>query len=408
MVEAIFYAIILILVIEFVLNRTLAFLNVKSSKMPLPDLLSGIYDEQKYKKQQDYFRVNQLFSGLVSTFSFLFLLCMFVFGGYAWIDNFVRLFAENEILVTLLFFGFLMILNLLIDLPFDLYATFVIEERFGFNRSTPKLFFVDLLKSLLLNVLIGGGLLALIAWIYQQMPDWFWLLAWGVLTAFMLFMNFFYSDLIVPLFNKQTPLEEGELRTAIQNFAEKTDFQLTDIYVLDNSKRSTKANAYFTGFGKKKRIVLYDTLIQQLTTDEIVAVLAHEIGHCKHHHTLRNVIVSLCSNLLLFFLLGIVLKYDVVAQAAGCASASFHVNMLIFGMLYTPISMLLGILSNIFSRRFEYQADAFVKTNGYSTHLISALKKISSQALSNLQPHPLYVFLHYSHPTLYQRIVALQ
>ena len=408
MVTVIFYAIILIFILEFLLGRILSYLNIQYSKNPLPDLLSDIYDEQKYKKQQSYFRVRAKFGWFSSCLSFLFLLLMFVFGGYAWVDEFARTFVENEILVTLFFFGFLMLVNVVVDLPFDLYYTFVIEEKFGFNRTTPKIFFLDMLKGLLLNMLIGGILISVIALIYQQIPNWFWLLAWGVLTAFMLFMNFFYSDLIVPLFNKQTPLEAGELRTAIQQFAEKTNFKIQDIYVLDNSKRSTKANAYFTGFGRKKRIVLYDTLIQQLTVEEIVAVLAHEIGHCKHRHTLKNVVISLFSNLLLFFFLGIVLKYDVVAQAAGCTHASFHINMLVFGMLYTPVSMLLGICSNVFSRRFEYQADAFVKTYGNSDDLISALKKISAQALSNLQPHPLSVFFNYSHPTLYQRIIALK
>ena len=226
MVATIFYTIILIFILEFLLGRTLSYLNIQYSKRPLPDLLSDIYDAQKYKKQQSYFRTRAKFGWFSSCLSFLFLLLMFVFGGYAWIDDFTRNFVENEILVTLFFFGFLMIVNVVIDLPFDLYYTFVIEEKFGFNRTTPKIFFLDMLKGLLLNMLIGGILISVIAFIYQQMPNWFWLLAWGVLTAFMLFMNLFYSDLIVPLFNKQTPLENGELRTAIQQFAEKTNFKI--------------------------------------------------------------------------------------------------------------------------------------------------------------------------------------
>ncbi len=408
MVTIIYYTIIAILVAEFALSRTLSYLNVKQSKLPLPAALADIYDDEKYQKQQSYFRTNQRFRWVTSTFSVVFTIAMFALGGYALVDTLARMMAGNEVVVTLLFFGILMIINVLFDLPFDIYDTFVIEERFGFNRTTPKLFCTDMLKSMLLNALIGGALLATMALIYEQIADWFWLLAWGVVTVFSLFMNVFYSELIVPLFNKQTPLPEGELRTAIEDFAQKTSFAVTDIYVLDSSKRSTKANAYFTGFGKKKRIVLYDTLIEQLKTDEIVAVLAHEIGHYKHRHTLKNIVVALASNLLMFYLFGLILKYDVVAQAAGCAEASFHINLLVFGMLYTPVSLLLGIGSNVLSRRFEYQADAFVAANGNADALISALKKISSQALSNLQPHPLFVFFNYSHPTLYQRMQALK
>ena len=257
-------------------------------------------------------------------------------------------------------------------------------------------------------MLISGIILSVIFVIYEQIPDWFWLLAWASMSAFSLFMSLFYSNLIVPLFNKQTPLEEGELRNAIQVFAEKTNFKLKNIYVINGSKRSSKANAYFTGLGVKKRIVLYDTLIQQLSTEEIVAVLAHEIGHNKHQHTLKNLLISLTLNLLLFFIFGIILKYDVFAQAIGCQLASFHVNMLVFSTLYSPISMLLGFWRNVLSRKFEYQADAFVKENGMEDALISSLKKISSQALSNLTPHPLVVRVRYTHPTLYQRIVALK
>ncbi|HPH73237.1 MAG TPA: M48 family metallopeptidase, partial [Paludibacteraceae bacterium] len=226
-------------------------------------------------------------------------------------------------------------------------------------------------------------------------------------SAFGLFMSLFYSELIVPLFNKQTPLEAGELRDAIEVFAEKTDFQLKNIYVIDGSKRSTKANAYFTGWGRKKRIVLYDTLINELTTSEIVAVLAHEIGHNKHKHTIKGIILSLATNLIMFFLLGLILNNDAFAQALGCQQASFHINLLVFSILYTPLSLVLDVFGNLLSRKHEYQADAFVKANGYGEQLISALKKISSSTLSNLTPHPAFVFFHYSHPTLYQRVKAL-
>lgn len=408
MENLIYFSILTILVLEFVFNRTLSFLTIKHSSQPIPEELKDLYNEERYKKQQNYLRTNAKFGLISSTFSFLFVFCMFAFGGYSGVDFVARSITSNLLLVTLLFFAILKIIDFIIDIPFDYYATFVIEERFGFNRATKKTFVLDLLKGLFLGMLISGLTLSAIFIIYQQIPDWFWILAWALMAAFSLFMSLFYSNLIVPLFNKQTPLEEGELRNAIQSFAEKTNFKLKNIYVINGSKRSSKANAYFTGFGAKKRIVLYDTLIQQLSTEEIVSVLAHEIGHNKHQHTLKNLTISLTSNLLLFFVFGIILKYDVFAQAVGCQAASFHINMLVSSILYSPISMFLGFWRNSLSRKFEYQADAFVRENGLEDALISALKKISAQALSNLTPHPFVVRIRYSHPTLYQRIIALK
>ncbi len=404
----IFIALITIFVLDFCFSRTLSLLNIKNSKAPIPAPLQGLYDDEKYAKQQAYFHANATFGWISATFSFLLMLGMLIFGGFAWLDTLVRTWTENELLITLAFFGILFIANYLLNIPFSIYDTFVIETKFGFNKVTPKLFIIDALKSLLLSIVINGALLTAIVLIYQQIPDYFWIVAWSVVTAFSLFMNFFYSELIVPLFNKQTPLEAGELRDAIEKFAQKADFQLKNIYVIDGSKRSTKANAYFAGFGKKKRIVLYDTLIKQLTTDEIVAVLAHEIGHYKHRHTLKNIALTLTINLLLFAILGFVLHSDALAQALGCPKASFHINMLVFSILYTPINLLFDLIDNVISRRHEYQADAFVKENGYGESLISALKKITAQAMSNLTPHPAYVFVHYSHPTLLQRINAIE
>jgi STE24 endopeptidase len=403
----IFYSVLIILILDFILGRTLSFLNIKASNAPIPDLLVGLYNNEKYAKQQRYFRANAKFGWTTATFGFLLIFCMYVFGGFAWLDCLVRTITNNELLISLLFFGILFFANDLLNIPFDIYDTFVIEARFNFNKVTPKIFILDKLKSWGITLLIGGVLLTAIILIYQQIPDYFWLIAWAVVTAFSLFMSFFYSELIVPLFNKQTPLEAGELRDAIEEFAQKTNFKLKNIYVIDGSKRSTKANAYFTGWGSKKRIVLYDTLIKELTTDEIVAVLAHEIGHNKYRHTIKGMAFSLPMNLLLFVLLGLILSNNAFAQAVGCSQASFHINMLVFSILYVPISLIIDLVENIISRRHEYQADAFVKENGYSVQLISALKKISSSALSNLTPHRAFVFFNYSHPTLYQRIKAL-
>ncbi len=403
----IFWIVVVLMLGDFALERILSILNMRHSTQPIPDILSGIYDEEKYTRQQSYFRTNVRLGMVSSVCSFLLTFGLFVFKGFAWIDGLARMCTSNELLVSLLFFLFFGILSALVGLPFQVYDTFVVEERFGFNKVTPKLFILDRLKGWILSILISGLLLTAVIFIYQLLPDYFWLVAWAVVSAFSLFMSLFYSELIVPLFNKQTPLPEGELRSAIEAFANKTGFSLKNIYVIDNSKRSTKANAYFTGWGKKKRIVLYDTLIDLMSTDEIVAVLAHEIGHNKYKHTIKHIVVSLLTNLLMFYLLGLVLKYDVFAQAAGCEKASFHVNMLVFGVLYTPLSLLMGLAGNVLSRSNEFQADAFVKENGMADALVSALKKLSAQSLSNLTPHPTYVFFNYSHPTLYERVKAL-
>lgn len=405
--QTVFFIILVILTADFVSERILSALNVKSSIKPIPDLLSGIYDQDKYQKQQSYFRANTRFGLLTSTVSFLVIILMIVFGGFGWLDGIVQRWTANPILVSLIFFGILFLANDIISTPFEIYDIFVIEERFGFNKTTPKTFILDKLKGYALTAVLGGGIIALVMWFYQLNPQYFWLIAWACVTSVSLFISLFYSELIVPLFNKQTPLEAGELRDAIEKFSKKAGFELKNIFVIDGSKRSTKANAYFTGFWKKKRIVLYDTLINDLDTAEIVAVLAHEAGHSKYKHTLRNILINLPYTLLVFFLLGLILRSDVLAQALGGKEASFHLNILAFGVLYSPVFMMLGLAMNVLSRKHEYQADGYVKENKMGEQLISALKKISSKSLSNLTPHPAYVFVNYSHPTLLQRVEKL-
>jgi len=402
-----FIIIITIYIADFLFERYVSFLNIKSSQRPIPSILKDVYDAEKYAKQQRYFQTNARFGMITSTFSFVVVMLMLLLGGFAWVDEIVRSFGFSEIFTTLIFFGILLLANDILNIPFEIYDTFVIEQRFDFNRVTPKIFILDKLKTYFLVGLIGGLLVTLIVWLYELTPQYFWLLAFSVITAFSLFMLLFYSDVIVPLFNKQTPLAEGKLRDEIEKFAQKAGFNLKNIYVIDGSKRSTKANAYFTGFWGKKRIVLYDTLIEKMTPQEIVAVLSHEIGHYKHRHTLKNLAVMLPSNLLLFFLLGIILKSEIFAQALGGQQASFHLNVLCFGILYTPISTLLDVFNNMVSRKFEFQADNFSKSYNLVNELVSALKKLSATSLSNLTPHPLAVFVRYSHPTVYQRIKRL-
>ncbi len=407
MTQFLFYAILVILVADFAFGRYLSFLNIRNSRQELPPPLQGIYDPEKYEKQQNYFRTNTRFGMLTSTLSFLITFLMYSLGGFGWLDQLIHGCIHNEILVSIVFFGVIYFVNDLILIPFEWYDTFVIEQRFGFNKVTPKLFVIDKLKGYAMTIVLGGGILFLIVWIYTLTPRYFWLLAFGVVTVFSLFMSMFYSQVIVPLFNKQTPLPPGELRDKIENFSVRAGFKLQNIYIIDGSKRSTKANAYFTGLGAKKRIVLYDTLMDEMTTDEIVAVLAHEIGHYKHKHTLINYMINLPYTLLLFFFFGYVLQSDVFAQALGGTEANFHLNALAFAILYSPVSFVLDIGINVLSRRFEYQADRFAASYGYGELLITSLKKLSATSLSNLTPHPLYVFFYYSHPTLYQRIMNI-
>jgi len=310
-----------------------------------------------------------------------------------------------------LYFGILGIAADIFSTPFSVYSTFVIEEKFGFNKTTPKTFIFDKIKGWFLSAIIGGGLFSLIIWIFESTGIYFWLYAWFVVSVFSIFMAMFYSNLIVPLFNKQTPLEDGELRNAIQTFSEKVGFKLKNIYVIDGSKRSNKANAYFTGLGMKKRIVLYDTLIKNHSIDELVAVLAHEIGHYKKRHTLLGVFLSIFQTGLMLFILSLFIakgsELSEILSGALQAQASFHIGILVFGLLYSPLSLILGLIMNIISRKNEYAADHFAGKNFSAKALIEALKKLSVNNLSNLTPHPVYVFFHYSHPPLLERLKAL-
>ena len=402
-----YWIIIVIEVVEYVFDQVLSFLNIKASKRPIPKVLEGLYDKASYMKQQAYFRANKRVSFWSSLVNVVATVGVFAFGGFGLADEWVRGVSDSEIIRSLLFIGLFGGLSWLIDLPFDIYDTFVVEERFGFNKTTPKLYIIDTLKSLALSIVLGGGLLALMVWIYGLTHEWFWLLAWGVVSVVMLFIQYFFSVLLVPLFNKQTPLEEGELRDAIEEFATKVDFELKNIYVIDGSKRTTHSNAYFTGWGRQKRIVLYDTLMDQLTTEEIVGILAHEIGHYKHRHIVKSLFVGLLTTLVTFYLFGLIIDSPEIAAAAGSTEPSFYVNLVIFSMLYTPLSIVMGILSNIHSRKNEREADQFAKDHGVGAFNASALKKLSAKSLTNLTPHPFVVFISYSHPILAERVERL-
>lgn len=406
--NTLFYLILIVLVAGFVFDQLLDYLNRKNWSDILPEELRDVFDADEYSKSRRYNRETDRFALVTGSFNFIMILLMLLLGGFALADQLARQLAPQAILTALLFFGMLMLLSDLINTPFSWYSIFVIEEKYGFNKTTRKTFILDKLKGWLLAAVIGGLVLSAIVWFYLQTRDLFWIYAWILSTAFMIFMMLFYSNLIVPLFNKQTPLESGELRIAIEAFAQKAGFALKNIYVIDGSKRSTKANAYFTGLGPKKRIVLYDTLVQDLSIPEIVAVLAHEIGHYKKKHTLWGLLVSIADTGATLFILSLFISRPALSAALGAQVQSFHMGLVAFGILYSPVSLVVGLASNVLSRKNEYAADRFAAHYGYADDLISGLKKLSKKSLSNLTPHPLYVFFHYSHPTLLQRIRALK
>lgn len=406
--EIIFWIIIGIIVLDFLFESFLDYLNSTRMSEKLPEELKGIYDGEKYKKQQSYQKENQRFGLITGTFSFVLIFGMFLFYGFAFVDKIAWSLTSNSILAALIFFGILMFASDILNTPFSVYHTFVIEEKYGFNKTTLKTFVLDKLKGWLLSAIIGGGLLALIIFIYQKTQSMFWIYAWLLVAGFSIFMALFYSELIVPLFNKQTPLEEGDLRNAIQKFADKVGFELKDIFVIDGSKRSTKANAYFTGFGSKKRIVLYDTLMKEMENEEIVSVLAHEIGHYKKKHVIQGLFISLIQTGVIFFIFSLMIGNPDLSKALGVEEPNFHIGLIAFGVLYSPISFILGIFMNILSRKNEYQADGFASVNYNSNALATALKKLSVKNLSNLTPHPAYVFFNYSHPPLLKRLAHLK
>lgn len=417
MYEELSYLFLGLLLFGFVIEKILEFLNASYYTKPIPKILKAYFPEDNQRKNLNYKQEKFIYSMLNSTVSFLITLSFWYFGGFGWFSSEVTLVFESEMLHTLLFFGGIAAFSSLLSLPFTWYYHFVLEEKYGFNKMTQKTFWLDQVKGGSLALVIGGAILALIVWVYQSVPSDFWWIVWSILSAFMIFMTAFYARLIVPLFNKQTELEEGELKESIEKMAVKLGFQLDHVYVMDGSKRSSKANAYFTGLGKQKRIVLYDTLINDLEVDEIIAVLAHEIGHYKRKHTLSNIILGLAQTGLMLYVLSLFIAPDsavslllnqVVAQDLQLSSSHFYLGLIGFSILYSPISMILGILMNILSRKFEYQADDFARQHDLGKDLQMSLIKLSKNSLSNLQPHPAYVFVNYSHPPLFDRYQAIE
>ncbi len=406
--NTLFYIIIGIIIVNFIKDKILEALNAKHYNDQIPEELKDVFEADEYKKSQAYKATNYKFGIWTSLFSLVLTLAFLILDGFEYVDNMARSYFDKPIIIGLIFFGIIMIASDIITTPFAYYKTFVIEEKFGFNKTTKKLFILDKLKGLVMMAILGGGIIALIIWFYQITGNQFWLYAWGVVTVFTVFMNMFYSKLIVPLFNKQTPLEEGDLRNKISDYAESVGFNLKKIFIIDGSKRSTKANAYFSGFGSEKRVTLYDTLVKDLDDEEIVAVLAHEVGHYKRKHIIFNLVTSILLTGLTFYILSIFISNPLLSNAIGVEIPSFHVGLIAFGLLYSPISELTGLLMNYVSRVFEYQADDYAKNTYKAEPLITSLMKLSKNSLSNLTPHKSYVFMHYSHPTLLERVKNLR
>ena len=406
--QIIFYLLISIILFNFIKDYFLDYLNSKFFDKKIPENLSDIYDKEKYQKSQDYKKTLYKFGKISKAYSLIILLLFFFLDGFLFVDNFARSVFESELLISLSFFGIIFFGSDILNLPFSLYSIFIIEEKFGFNKTTFRIYFFDKIKSWFITILFGGGILSFIIFQFETVGKDFWIVAWVFITTISVLINGFYAQIIVPLFNKQTKLEEGNLKNDIEKYSKKVGFDLSNIFVIDGSKRSTKANAYFSGFGKQKRVTLYDTLLNKLNDNQIIAVIAHEIGHYKKNHIIFNLIFSTIQTGLMLYILSLLIYMPIFSEALGIQSHSFHIGLITFSILYTPISEIFSLIFNVFSRKFEYQADHYAKETFNSKHLIEALKVLSKDSLSNLTPHPKYVWWHYSHPTLAQRIKHLQ
>ena len=397
------------LLFTFFVKLVSELLNLKAAGAGVPDEFIELFDEDAYRKSCNYLRSSTHFSLFGAAVDLSFLLLFWFSGGFNWLDQFLRGYGFTPIVCGVLYIGVLLLLQSLIDLPFSLYKTFVIEEKFGFNKTTPAVFAADLFKTLALSLLLGTPLLAAVLWFFESAGSMAWLLAWGGITMVSLILQYIAPTWIMPLFNKFVPLEEGELKSAIMRYAAKVAFPLTGIYVLDGSKRSAKANAFFTGFGKRKRIALFDTLIAAHPTPELVAVLAHEIGHFKKKHIIITMLLTLCNLGALFFLLSYFMKNRSLFDAFFMQDLSVYGSLIFFSLLYTPVQWILSLVMQLLSRKHEYEADAYaVSTFDEGATLAEALKKLSRNNLSNLTPHPFFVFLNYSHPPVLQRVLRIR
>jgi len=402
-------AIILVtLLVDYVLHGLADILNLKMLREELPEAFRGFYDSAQYRKSQEYLRVNTRFGWITASFS-LFIILLFWFGkGFPILDQWARSWNQGPVVTGLVYMGILILFRAILSFPFNIYSTFVIEERFGFNKTTWSTYVMDIIKGLMLSIIIGGPLVAGIFAFFEYAGANAWWYSWIAVTFFMLVMQYIAPAWIMPLFNKFDPLEEGKLKEAIISYARSIAFPLENVYVMDGSRRSSKSNAFFTGFGRQKRIVLFDTLIKQSAVPELVAVLAHEMGHYKKKHILQSLIIGIIQMGVMFFLLSLFISYQGLFDAFYMDQKSVYAGLIFFGMLYSPIGFITGIFIQMLSRKNEYEADRFaVETTKEPQSLVNALKKLSVHNLSNLVPHPFYVFINYSHPPILERVNAI-
>lgn len=405
--DTILIIILIITIVTYLFDQILDYINLRSQRTDIPKEVEAFYEKEKYLKSLAYHRELARFSFITSGFSFLLSLGMLLGGGFGWIDGWLRPYFDNTIVLALVFFGVLVLASDIVTIPFQWYSTFVIEEKYGFNKTTLKTFITDKLKGYMLATVVGGVLMAALIHLILTIGPGFWIWFSLLAAGFVLFVNMFYTSLILPLFNKLTALPEGELKTAIESFARKVDFPLDNIFVIDGSKRSKKANAFFSGIGRRKKIVLYDTLIENHTTDELVAVLAHEVGHFKKKHIVWGYVLSILQIVFTLFVLSRMAYSENLSLALGGTQLSIHLNLLAFGILFSPISSATSLFMHLYSRRNEFEADAYARETFSGKALSDALKRLSVDSLSDLYPHPLYVFFHYSHPPLLKRLEAL-
>lgn len=405
------YLLVILVIIagNYLLDAIIETLNVQHVSTELPEEFVGYYDAEKYQQAQNYLKENTRFGIITDSLFTPVTVAFILLGGFNYVDQLARSCNLGPIPTGLIFSGILLFVSQLLHLPFSAYATFVIEEKYGFNRTTLKTFILDILKGWLLTALIGGAVFSMVLWFFEKTGTWAWLYCWAAVTGIQLFLTFIAPVVIMPLFNKFVPLEEGELKTAIESYARSRGFKMKGVFTMDASKRSTKSNAFFTGFGKFRRIVLFDTLIEKHTVDELVSVLAHEMGHYKKKHVIQSILISIITTGLMFFILSLFLHNKGLFAAFKMKETSIYASLLFFGFLYAPIEMMLSLVGNMLSRKNEYEADGYaVTTYGKPESMITALKKLSVDNLSNLTPHPLKVFLSYSHPPVLERIKAIR
>lgn len=405
--ETILYLFLFLVALNYIFNSVLEFLNTKNWKNNIPENLKDFYSKEKYLQARDY-KIDKGKIGLISSsISFLITISFLIFNGYGMLSEYIL--SDNVLnkFHSQYFFTALFLINFIIGIPISYYSNFVIEEKFGFNKMGIKTFVLDKLKSFVISIVLIFALTSLAVFIIDYFSSGFWMWLWISLSLLMILLNMFYADLIVPIFNKLTPLESGDLRSKIEKYSLEVGYSLKNIFIIDGSKRSTKANAFFSGIGPRKTIALFDTLVDNYTDEELVSVLAHEVGHYKKNHILISMFLTISQLALICFVFELCLGQNLIANALGSSTMNFHLGIIGFSLLYSPLSLVTGIFMNMLSRKNEYEADDYAKSTSSGLALQSALKKLSADSLSNLYPHPLYVFVHYSHPPLLKRLHAL-